>query len=278
MAKDALPKRCRACGKNDHQRASSKKCPKRVVRPGKEKLQTDDPTKSVKRTFSVYKQGLRTFCKKGETGVKLEEACQLQVRNATINSFYGTRLLNLHLQLLVESHSTIPDVLDSSWLRQFFTRRVTDKDLEETLKSFPDFEYAEDVDGQIVTYLVKDYIVNFELHLKNQWLNLSKRYKRHELNEKGVLERKEVNKRMAEIVWEVPENADQKIREIYHLNFIFSTVGGKQFNLAPQYTPRAKYITIDTDALHSLTNSEGDKREGDKSEGDKSEGDKSEGQ
>ena len=69
------------------------------------------------------------------------------------------------------------------------------------------------------------------------------------------MEIKDIKKKVEEINWVVPDNVADKLREIYHLNFILSRFGCKQFNLAPQYTYRVKYITIDTDILHSLVKS-----------------------
>ena len=153
---------CSACGKDDYKGATSNKCPNKILRPGKEKLKISDPFRFVKRNHIVYKQGLRSFC----TDSNLRTT-HLQVKNATINSFHATRLLNFDLQRLLELQLRIPDVLNASWFRQFFTCRLKDNDIKDTMEQFPNFAYKP-VDGQIISYLVKEYIVNFELHLQNQ--------------------------------------------------------------------------------------------------------------
>ena len=106
-------KSCPSCGNTGHQRSSSLKCPNRRVRPGKEKQKSNDPDYWIQRKYFVYKQGLKTFCREEQ----LEEAVQIQVRHITSNAFYATRLLNYHLQCLVETQSDFPDMTSPNCLR-----------------------------------------------------------------------------------------------------------------------------------------------------------------
>ena len=110
---------------------------------------------------------------------------------------------------------------------------------------------------QINSYFAKDYLVNLKLHVDGTWLRLQKRNRRKQLKSMGIVETQELNQSIAVYMeeLEVPDSVDRTLRDIYHSNFVLMQYGIKQFNLAPHYTTRAKYITIDTDALHSLVKS-----------------------
>ena len=80
---------------------------------------------------------------------------------------------------------------------------------------------------------------------------------REQLKSYGIVDTKELDQHIAYYMdnLELPDSLEQKLKDIYHSNYVLMQYGMKQYNLAPQYTTRAKYITIDTDVLHSLVKS-----------------------
>lgn len=97
-ADDALvEKRCSACGQNDHQRSSSKKCPKRSKRQGAGPPTPNDELPQDHhwvRTDSVFTKGLRSSLKAVtfSNGESLEDRIQTQVLRLTQNAFYAAQL------------------------------------------------------------------------------------------------------------------------------------------------------------------------------------------
>ena len=237
-------KKCCKCNQNNHQRSSSKLCPERTVRKGKEQAE------NTLREFSVFKQGLSKFCREEDLYLKIQD----QVRTATENAFHASRILNLHLQKLIEMQEQLPNILNPTWIRQLFTKKIKDRKLGKTIQSYPAFQFR-NLNGQITSYLIKEFIVNLQLHISKTWMNLKRRWVKEEARSAGIVDtgalKQAVYNGMLNVV--VPTDLNSIVQDIYHWNFVFMRYGGKQFNLSPQYTTKAKYITIDTDVLKGLT-------------------------
>ena len=88
-----------------------------------------------------------------------------------------------------------------------------------------------------------------------------KRYHQQALRSQGIVDVYLLNQATTAYmnVLQIPEDTSIKLRDIYNWNFVFVYYGAKQFNLAPQYTSRAKYITVDTNVLHALVKTSIDK-------------------
>ena len=141
-----------------------------------------------------------------------------------------------------------------------FLLRIFDPDLQESFQHCHCFPHRK-VNGQIVTHIVEEYLVNFEMHINCPWRNLNKRYHQQALRSQGIVDVKHLNQATTAYVntLQIPEDSSIKLRDIHHWNFVLTHYGAKQFNLAAQSTTRATYITVDTDFLHVLVKASIDK-------------------
>lgn len=152
-------------------------------------------------------------------------------------------------------------------IRQLFSKNIKDIELKNSANHFP---YLPDhiINGQIVSYLVKELIVNITNFLNDIYDNMTTRYVRWILELRGFTESsiKEcindiINNQdnaLPEFLDSYESHKQKKIERMYYMNKIFVSAGKKTFTLCPNYTMRAKYITIDTDVLYSLVNTDPD--------------------
>jgi hypothetical protein len=170
---------CRSCGESGHSRRSSHLCLKRIApRPGKVR-RGDASVDGFEKHSCVYKQGLRTLLRPCSEAVALERSIQDVVRSLSQAGFEASRLLQLHLQCLLESQEDIPQ-LNETFVRQFFSLVLGTKapeDVDERLRyTFCGlylscrgalYPSATCVTGssQCLTYLVKEYVVNMNNHI-----------------------------------------------------------------------------------------------------------------
>ena len=113
-------KSCKACGKEDHSRRSSHLCPERVApRPGKLR-RGDASAAGLEKHSCVYQQGLRTLLRPRRESAELERTIGAVVRSLSQAGFEASRLLQLHVQGLLESGEDIPQ-LNETFIRQFFS-------------------------------------------------------------------------------------------------------------------------------------------------------------
>lgn len=257
---------CKSCGKSDHQRKSSNLC--KFYNPRPNNVKPNDNDKFYKRFYS-YKQGFDTFIK--DKNSKLHDNVKNIVAQVTETCFYATKLLNFHLQRCVEEEIPIPNIYDNKWIRQLFTRNISDNDLRISASHFPYLPHN-NINGQVVSYLVKELIVNITNHLNDVYDNMTSRYVRFILESRGYTE--DSIKECINDIFNNSENASPeflelytyykltyklKILRMYFMNKIFVSTGKKLFTLCPNYTMRAKYITIDTDVLYNLIDIDMDK-------------------
>ncbi len=272
-------KRCKKCGGGDHQRSSSRKCPYYQPRQGAEiPEETEEQitnNEAPKREIVVYKQGLNTFTNhKFNNGETLIERIQKQVAAVTKNSYYASRILNYHLQRCVENNIPLPNITNWTWLRQLFTRVINDEDLQESIDTIEHLlpEFQTGVISQMTTLCCKSYADNIQVHLDNVYDIMNRKWMKAYLDSKGF-KKKEVTAMVANIM-EDPQsfedsfpnlitpyiqnqvNIASRIKRMYTLNKRFGHFGTKRYNLAPQFTTNAKYVTIDTDVLYSLVKSD----------------------
>ena len=113
--------------------------------------------------------------------------------------------------------------------------------------------------------MVKELIVNITNHINDIYDNMTSRYIRWILEVRGFTESN--IKECTHDIFNNTENAlpeflelysyykftyQRKIYRMYFMNKIFVSTGRKVFTLCPNYTMKAKYITIDTNVLYSL--------------------------
>lgn len=277
---------CSSCQQDTHLRSSSTKCPNYQPRQGKAKPIAEEEDFYYKKENFVYKQGLRTVLpanQRFKDGTTLEERIQQQVYKVTKNIYYATRFLQFHLQRCIETNLELPDIT-RTWIRQLLTHRVTDPNLQASKDLLGDDlpVLGLGVISQINTILCREYVVNFDVYLDTVYDKMHKKWMNKVLEIRGI-PKKQRNKLVAYIYNNVLENPDDtelaeaypdlispwkenskssalKLRRMYTLNSLFTKWGGKLYNLVPQYTSQAKYITIDTDILYDLVKSDLTKR------------------
>lgn len=278
------PNVCASCNKEGHQRSSSTKCDNYKPRQGKTKPKLTDEDaedKFYKKATSVYKEGLRTLLANHPNfsdGTTLEERIHEQVYKVTRNAYYATRLLQYHIQRCMENNLAIPNILSRTWIRQIFTHKFTDPDLAEsrTLLGILIPPLQTGVIPQIITIFCREYVVNIQVYLDSVYNKMHKKWIRKVLEIKGL-----PSKQCNQITAYIYNNADNeecnliagyptiigpwktnaetpalKLQRIYHLNTLFHKWCIKLYNLVPQYTSQAKYITVDTDILYDLVKSD----------------------
>lgn len=257
---------CKSCGKNDHQRNSSKSCKFYNPRPNNIKPQGSE---KFYKKFYCYKQGFDTLCR--DNNSILHDNVEKIVMQVTESCFYATKLLHYHLQRCIEQDIAIPDIYDNNWIRQLFTGNLSDNDLRISSSHFPYLPYFK-INGQIISYLVKELIVNITNYMNDIYDNMTSRYVRFILESRGFTDSciKECindifnnqNNALPEFIefYEFYKTTFQrKIERMYFMNNIFVSTGKKTFTLCPNHTMKAKYITIDTDVLYRLVDTDIDK-------------------
>lgn len=167
---------------------------------------------------------------------------------------------------MCESDNSIPDIIDLSWLRQLFTHKYRDEYLEQSAEQL-NILHKEKINGQVISYLVKELCQNIEMFLENIYAKMTKRWifqvlKLRGFNDKAIKEiayeifdKKEDFSGFYEAYEFYSKTIDSKIKRMFYLNKLFVSWGIEQFALCPQYSTRAKYITIDTDILHAFVGS-----------------------
>lgn len=251
---------CKSCGETDHQRRSSKLCKNYNPRPNNVKPNSEN-NRYYKKFYS-YKQGFDTFCKNKDN--KLCDKVENIVTKVTETCFYATKLLNFHMQRCIEEELQIPNIYDINWIRQLFTRNISDNDLLISASHIPYLPHHS-INGQIISYLIKELIVNITNFMNGIYDNMTKRYIRWILEVRGFTENsikecindvlnnsKNAFPEFLEMYSYYKQTTERKISRMYFMNKIFVSIGRKTFTLCPNYTMRAKYITIDTDVLYSL--------------------------
>ena len=295
---------CPSCRGNDHQRSSSKKCPN--YNPTQNKTSPEDNT--YKADFRVYKTGFQKLCRFRYKDKLLREVNRL-VRQCTQLCFEVTNLIQLYSLYILErryDHFGVgprefhPDFLrlNENFFRMFFIvirdgeNALVDDDvlfiyrhcytvcLASTYKR-PDLKGA----GEIITYLVKEYLVNLSLHLDKQYCRLFSHYLKYLFISVWSLPKQEARNYISLIMNETePEfisEEDTQIRDLRQefisrnddisekLTYIYrrsihnyrrnglstqfqNSYNGPTCDIVPLYSMAAKYITIDTKILYSM--------------------------
>ena len=278
---------CPSCNQTDHRRSSSKLCPNYNPRQNKKAPDKD----LVKGDEKVYKIGFASLCRKPHRNILLARISNC-VRQCSQIAFEASSLLNLHLLRLLENDQPLPEnLLNLTFLRQFFSvvktthRQNIDHDVDLTFRQnylpcrHSNFQTADGKHcSQMITYLVKEYAVNLDLHIKSHFENLFRqkltrvfkdkwnlpRYERNSIIRSIVSSDEqflEDNPHMREFVDEYKVHSStlmSKLRFnqrenllVYRLN-LDSFCQNKCYNLVPLYTLKSKYITLDCDALYQV--------------------------
>ena len=116
----------------------------RKFRPVKEKLHNANSLYFVKREYLIFKQGFTTLCKDKTS----KKTILQQVKDATNASFYPSRLLNFHLQRIIENSKDIPDILNQTWIRQLFSKQQKDQDSKESMR-LSTYSTSSPIQGQV---------------------------------------------------------------------------------------------------------------------------------
>jgi hypothetical protein len=307
-----------ACGASDHQKITSKKCPLAKPRwaaiPPPANIPLTESHRSVKAGLNSI---LRTRSKKGK---RLLSTILRTVDTVTRNSFEASRLLQVHLQRLIEEDLPLPPLDNLTWLVKVFDifhkDNTTDPELNASFSLYKAHRGAchplpglADTVPQIKKFVVRDYSANIQTHLKRLFWVVTKRHltllycsrgiprlraqsiasfvqksalglisdddndeevafdevvsgddaeegDEHEaesnVDDGMVTSTDELAERVALLVDTYEAGWQSRLVYLYHTNMAVMNRGGRITSLVPLYTPEAKYITIDTDALWGL--------------------------
>jgi len=274
------------CGSTNHTRTSSKKCS--LYKPRK-----PPPTDNVYKTSeSVYKTGLGTFCRP-RFKKSILEIVHIAVRNITQIAFQGSSFLYTYVLHELEHGRNVDKLFDRTFLRPFFTIMAenTFKNAPQNVLDFYNHRYQPYMRnfenfpksvklGQCITYLVKEYLTNLEIHIsshfekififelnrefRNRWgmkkyeaQNLINNIMTDNENERKIflLENDHLKDKVDRYVF-LKASLHNQLKYIYEYNFInLGRMDDKKLKIhqiIPLYTWNAKYITIDTDALSEM--------------------------
>ena len=286
------------CGSNEHKRTSSKSC--KLYAPRKKPPDNVDGQEFYNGCHTVYKTGIETLCQPTHKDV-IVETVKKAVKNITQISFEGSRFFEMYLLYHFENdidHLISNTLFDTSTIRSFFTIMAskTYDNAPDWMKQFHETHYNILRDenfkpanllklGQCVTYIVKEYEVNLDNHLKksSEYLFLKKLKKlfldiwgvsksechticthimEKELNEKYFEDNPHIRPFFDE--WgSIKQNRLSRMTFIYRQNKHNFRMNGfrNSFNilhkvkipsLVPLFTWEAKYITLDTDSIYQL--------------------------
>jgi hypothetical protein len=255
-----IPKalQCPSCGQAGHSRSTHHLCPNKVHRQGAKRPHNDEEEThfQVQEVRSI-KRGLAGFVKDDALHEKIGDL----VAKMTRNSFWASRLINLIVQQKIEEGETLPDVTSRTWIQQFFTHNFHGS--QETFG----IPAPAPVPSQVVCIAARDYAINVCVHLQVAFACMYKRFLHFKF--RVLPTRKSRNQMVAACLQELEsgntgehasfpfllggeETNAEKLKLMHEWNIIFVRTGAKQFNLLPQFTTKAKYVTIDTDVLHAL--------------------------
>lgn len=284
---------CKSCGNADHERSSSRSCPNYTPRPNKK-----PPDKGyVKSDEKVFKIGFRELCQKQYVDI-IESVVNDAVSRCTQIAYEASLLLMLHLQRCIENMVELPkDITSQTYLRQYFIAVQRDNTfrLEESIQNTFDNFYVpcRDKDfkaangkscGQILTYLVKEYSTNLELHINQRFeYAYLQKLRDHLKNELGFDKHKAYDliqqitsdsidirdeflkenpnmKSYVEDYHSCARSLNEKLKFLYHRSVQLFELSQKQDDnkkkkistLVPIYDFKSKYITLDTDVLYEL--------------------------
>ncbi|KAJ3292996.1 hypothetical protein HK104_004841 [Borealophlyctis nickersoniae] len=282
---------CKACGGEDHHRASSKLCPnhiprlKNTLRQDIKKTRDSDkdkgPEGQVLVVSTVLKRALRT---------DLKETIVSAARTLTCVAAEASRLLNFYLLNLLQENSPIPNLSYNNFLRKPFQlvaySRVDDRGLLNAHELYNQIsQYDCRCYAQLISNMAKDYEVNCMNHVStnvNKWVfkwyrskmlkhfpnlkasDLKDLWKGDSEGDDAVGERSMYLKTTIESYGvALGEEADYKrwweyIPLMWYLQKrLCKTEKEKSFTLVPITNYGIRHIRIDTDALYYLSSRAG---------------------
>ncbi len=220
---------------------------------------------------SVFKVGLKGILKEES----LEPIINAWVRKAIRICYEFTLFLNWYLLRLFESELPIPSI-HRNFIRQCMalcvvnSRPDTESDLYRAYQDFASpHPVREPIDAsgmsQVITYLAKEYEVNYHNHLELQKLRLLKIQWTHYCQRHGL---DKPAKRFQDLVdlsqaknydsskhdettveWVAALMMPVSLVVIHALNIVSRMLRLKTSTLVPLYSTDAKYLTLDTDVL-----------------------------
>ena len=281
---------CASCGLKGHSRSTSHLCPNHKDRPGREK----PPFPTGESEESGYWTEHQRCIKVGLQGLlrntQLYGIIQDVVSETTRLSYEASRLLQFHVQRTFEANLDTPRITNETWVRQCFAvlqgKTVTDPELKTSFDIYVTRRTLREplpklsvTPPQAVTIAVKNYVSVIETHIDRLYLIVLKRwmvtgFKMRGLPSKAArrmaafmmdllldtdLKVEDVNdydlKTIIQMVIATREGWETKLRFIHDTTRVLMVRGAKLCVLTPIFTIEAKYITIDTDVLHSLLGS-----------------------
>jgi hypothetical protein len=184
---------CPSCGGTDHQRSSNKLCgnrkiPWKDVRPSckSDIVRGYEPAPhGLYHTIRSYKCGFQTVLISNPVTTDLKLNIERHVHHFSWVAFESSRLLQLHLQRILEKELPIPDFTNRTWMQKCFDihhKVVDDVQLQSSFQlykecrgTFTPYFTLEGMVPQIKTYFVKDYVTVLQTHLKTQFWIVAKR-------------------------------------------------------------------------------------------------------
>ena len=196
---------CPSCGSETHSRSKAKECPYNDPRWAIIPPPSDFPLRA-KPKYRSFKIGLATILK----DTSLRQPILENVASVTHVAYEASRLLQIHLQRLLEGGCPLPPFHNRSWLQKCFDI-FTPKDVTtaflgsfhssdpQLLASFLVYLHhrgyqhqlhnLKDVVSQIKTYLVKDYATVLLNHIRSQFWIIAKRQLKHHFLSHGLSHR-----------------------------------------------------------------------------------------
>jgi hypothetical protein len=261
------------------------------TKPPDPPLGESDETGFWKEHHRSIKVGWRTLLR----SPYLDEKVQWAVDEMTKLSFEVSRLLQYHVQRCFEAGLPTPNIVHDTWLRQCFSifknGVATDLELQNsynvylarrtTMEPLPALVATP---PEMVTIAVRDFLTNITTHIERLYPIVVKRWMAAVFASRGLpkkharrlakfvsgillqpgdftddicdLHQEEVTmKAMVRAVQDSNIDWRSRLSFIYRMNKWLMTQHNRLCVLTPIFSAEAKYVTIDTDILHSLLGS-----------------------
>jgi hypothetical protein len=193
---------CPSCGSETHSTSKSKECPYNDPRWATIPPPSDFPLRA-KPKYRSFKTGLATILK----DTSLHQPILENVASVTHVAYEASRLLQIHLQRLLEGGHPLPPFHNRTWLQKCFDiftpKDITTAFLDSFHSSDPQLlasfllylhhrgyqhqlHNLKNVVTQIKSYLVKDYLTVLLNHIRSQFWIIAKRQLKHQFLSHGL--------------------------------------------------------------------------------------------
>ena len=263
---------CASCHQEGHSRSTSHKCPNHKDRPGREKPplpdDEDDKTGFWTEEQGCIKVGLMSILRNEQ----LYRIIQTVVSEVTRSSFEVSRLLQYHVQRVLEASLPLPNILNETWVRQCYAifqgKPVGDQELQTSfgfymqrrtlLEPLPSLSATP---PEVITLAVKSYVTTIATHIDRLHRIVVKRWMATIFRKRGLP--RKAARRMAAFMMDLcfetevtdEDVNDEFLRSIIRIVSAFETRMEYQAPLHPRHKPlvdesRGKALRLDSDIRH----------------------------